>query len=144
MSFENGQQLNTNDKHNQDSAGKINLNSKEAEWKTSNNSQCGSNLVNSNSNLTSTSSKEENKFCSNSEVENEQLFTDTVKRQVLKSDGVYVEGQVQVSEVNFTLDNGAVRTVLSVNAFNKIPQCKRPNLVKSILYFVRMASPLKI
>ena len=29
------------------------------------------------------------------------------------------------------MDTGAVRTVLSVNAFHKIPNCKRPTLVKS-------------
>jgi hypothetical protein len=51
--------------------------------------------------------------------------------QVLRSDGVYVMGQVQGSDINFTVDTGSARTVLSRQAFSKIPESKKPYLKKS-------------
>ncbi|VDI30500.1 Hypothetical predicted protein [Mytilus galloprovincialis] len=59
------------------------------------------------------------------------------------SDGVYVEGHIQGSEVNFTVDTGAVRTVLSVYAFNTIPHVNRPILEKSNTLACADGKPLK-
>lgn len=36
-----------------------------------------------------------------------------VGRQVIKSDGVYVEGVIQGMKITFTADTGAARTVIS-------------------------------
>ena len=51
-----------------------------------------------------------------------------IGRQVLRSDGVFVEGQVQGTFVNFTVDTGAARTVLSKRAFHRIPKSHQPDL----------------
>jgi predicted aspartyl protease len=44
-----------------------------------------------------------------------------VGRQVIKSDGVYVEGAIQGMKMTFTADTGAARTVVSAKIFHKIP-----------------------
>ena len=54
-----------------------------------------------------------------------------VGRQVIKTDGVYVEGSVQGTNMTFTADTGAAKTVISVKAFHKIPVSRRPELSKS-------------
>lgn len=56
---------------------------------------------------------------------------EVVGRQVLRSDGVYIEGSIQGTNVTFTADTGAARTVLSYKAFRKIPESQRPKLEKS-------------
>ncbi|CAC5410263.1 unnamed protein product [Mytilus coruscus] len=76
-------------------------------------------------------------------VVNNQFANNVIARQVLRSDGVYVEGHIQGSEVNFTVDTGAVRTVLSVHAFNKIPHVNRPILEKSNTLACAHGKPLK-
>ena len=73
-------------------------------------------------------------ICSNRDDGTEQKLPscDVIGRQVLRSDGVYVMGQVQGSEINFTVDTGAARTVLSRQAFSKIPESKKPYLKSPI------------
>ncbi|VDI37532.1 Hypothetical predicted protein [Mytilus galloprovincialis] len=73
----------------------------------------------------------------------QSVASNVIARQVLRSDGVYVEGHIQGSEVNFTVDTGAVRTVLSVYAFNKIPHVNRPILEKSNTLACADGKPLK-
>jgi len=80
-----------------------------------------------------TSHDKEDISCSNRDDGKEQIVTtpNVIGRQVLRSDGVYIEGQVEGFDVNFTVDTGATRTVLSVGAFNKLPKSCQPNLEKS-------------
>lgn len=54
-----------------------------------------------------------------------------IVRQVLHSDGVYIEGQGQGHEICFTVDTGATRTVLSSQVFQQIPVAHRPILKSS-------------
>jgi predicted aspartyl protease len=51
--------------------------------------------------------------------------TQVIGRQVFRFDGVYVKGQVHAFDINFTVDTGAARTVLSTKTFRRIPQFKR-------------------
>jgi hypothetical protein len=53
-------------------------------------------------------------------------FLDVVGRQVMRSDGVYVDGSIQGIKVTFTADTGAARTVISSKLFRKIPNSKKP------------------
>ncbi|VDI73970.1 Hypothetical predicted protein [Mytilus galloprovincialis] len=92
----------------------------------------------------SRSQEDTNLVCSNPILGSEQsVASNVIARQVLRSDGVYVEGHIQGSEVNFTVDTGAVRTVLSVYAFNKIPHVNRPILEKSNTLACADGKPLK-
>ncbi|CAG2199505.1 unnamed protein product [Mytilus edulis] len=92
----------------------------------------------------SMSQEDTNLVCSNPILGSEQsVASNVIARQVLRSDGVYVEGHIQGSEVNFTVDTGAVRTVLSVYAFNKIPHVNRPILEKSNTLACADGKPLK-
>ncbi|VDI17757.1 Hypothetical predicted protein [Mytilus galloprovincialis] len=105
-----------------------NSNSKEETSSNSNSKE----ETSSNSNISSVTLEDTNLVCSNPILGSEQsVASNVIARQVLRSDGVYVEGHIQGSEVNFTVDTGAVRTVLSVYAFNKIPHVNRPILEKS-------------
>jgi predicted aspartyl protease len=56
---------------------------------------------------------------------------DVVERQVMRSDGVYVDGSIQGIKVTFTADTGAARTVISSKLFRKIPNSKKPRLERS-------------
>ncbi|CAC5362425.1 unnamed protein product [Mytilus coruscus] len=56
---------------------------------------------------------------------------DIIGRQVVRCDGVYIEGSIQGVKVTFTADTGAARTVISTRIFKKIPQSDRPKLEKS-------------
>ena len=64
-------------------------------------------------------------------VDSDVESTQVIGRQVFRCDGVYVKGQVHEFDINFTVDTGAARTVLSTQTFRRIPQFKRPNLKKS-------------
>ncbi|CAC5365998.1 unnamed protein product [Mytilus coruscus] len=97
-----------------------------------------------NSNTSSVTLEDKNLVCSTPISGSEQsIASNVIARQVLRSDGVYVEGHIQGSEVNFTVDTGAVRTVLSVHAFNKIPHVNRPILEKSNTLACADGKPLK-
>ena len=91
--------------------------------------------------------KVEENFCSNREVDHgsepDLASSNLIGRQVLRSDGVYIEGQIQGYDVNFTVDTGASRTVLSVRAFEEIPMSCRPNLTKSNLLACADGKPLQ-
>ena len=56
---------------------------------------------------------------------------DVVGRQVMRSEGVYVDGSIQGINVTVTADTGAARTVISSKLFRKIPNSKKPRLEKS-------------
>ncbi|CAC5396051.1 unnamed protein product [Mytilus coruscus] len=56
---------------------------------------------------------------------------DIIGRQVVRCDGVYIEGSIQGVKVTFTADTGAARTVISTRIFKQIPQSDRPKLEKS-------------
>ncbi|CAC5357182.1 Retrovirus-related Pol polyprotein from transposon 17.6 [Mytilus coruscus] len=97
-----------------------------------------------NSNTSSVTLEDKNLVCSTPILGSEQsIANNVIARQVLPSDGVYVEGHIQGSEVNFTVDTGAVRTVLSLHAFNKIPHVNRPILEKSNTLACADGKPLK-
>ncbi|CAG2199695.1 unnamed protein product [Mytilus edulis] len=109
--------------------------------KTSSNSK---EKTSSNSNISSVTLEDTNLVCSNPVLGIEQsVASNVIARQVLRSEGVYVEGLIQGSEVNFTVDTGAVRTVLSVYAFNKISHVNRPILEKSNILACADGKPLK-
>ncbi|CAG2225065.1 unnamed protein product [Mytilus edulis] len=117
-----------------------NSNSKEETSSNSNSKE----ETSSNSNISSVTLEDTNLVCSNPILGSEQsVASNVIARQVLRSDGVYVEGHIQGSEVNFTVDTGAVRTVLSVYAFNKIPHVNRPILEKSNTLACADGKPLK-
>ena len=65
-----------------------------------------------------------------------------VGRQVIKSDGVYVEGVIQGMKIIFTADTGAARTVVSAKYFHKIPLSKRPTFQKSNILTSANGQPL--
>lgn len=88
-------------------------------------------LVNGEGEKVNSKNSDVNEFSVTQSSKNVLELGNKVKRQILRSEGVYVEGYVQGYEVNFTVDTGAVRTVLSVNTFNKIPLFRRPDLVES-------------
>lgn len=48
------------------------------------------------------------------------------------NEGVHLTGMVNGLQVNFTVDIGAARTVISEKTFNKLPQNRKPLLKKSI------------
>jgi len=80
------------------------------------------------------STLDDNEICSKTHddgKEQDLSSPQVIGRQVLRCDGVYVKGQVQGFDINFTVDTGAARTVLSTQTFKRIPQSKRPNLKKS-------------
>ncbi|CAG2241471.1 unnamed protein product [Mytilus edulis] len=56
---------------------------------------------------------------------------DIIGRQVVRCDGVYIDGSIQGVKVTFTADTGAARTVISTRIFKKIPHSDRPKLEKS-------------
>ncbi|CAG2212161.1 unnamed protein product [Mytilus edulis] len=117
-----------------------NSNSKEETSSNSNSKE----ETSSNSNISSVTLEDTNLVCSKPILGSEQsVASNVIARQVLRSDGVYVEGHIQGSEVNFTVDTGAVRTVLSVYAFNKIPHVNRPILEKSNTLACADGKPLK-
>lgn len=80
-------------------------------------------------------------YCDDSK-EQDLINPQIVGRQVLRSDGVYVKGQVQGYGVNFTVDTGAARTVLSKQAFQQIPKSKRPILKSSNMLASADGKPL--
>ena len=55
---------------------------------------------------------------------------DVVGRQVMRGDGVYVDGSIQGIKVTFSADTGAARTVISSKLF-RIPNSKKPRLERS-------------
>jgi hypothetical protein len=74
------------------------------------------------------STLDDNEICSkNIDDGKEQDWSSpqVIGRQVLRCDGVYVKGQVQGFDINFTEDTGATRTVLSTQTFKRIPQSKK-------------------
>ena len=62
--------------------------------------------------------------------EGEKLTTEReyIRRQLLKADGVYVQGAIQGIRVEFTADTGAARTIVSYKMYQKLPRNKRPTL----------------
>ncbi|VDI66243.1 Hypothetical predicted protein [Mytilus galloprovincialis] len=87
---------------------------------------------------------ENENLCSSCDDSSEQnlISPQFIGRQVLRSEGVYIEGHVQGTEVNFTVDTGASRTVLSRRAFQQIPFAKRPLLKKSNMLASADGKPL--
>ncbi|CAC5404230.1 unnamed protein product [Mytilus coruscus] len=67
---------------------------------------------------------------------------DIIGRQVVRCDGVYIEGSIQGVKVTFTAESGAARTVISTRFFKKIPQSDRPKLEKSNTLASANAQPL--
>ena len=62
--------------------------------------------------------------------EGEKLTTEMeyIRRQLLKADGVYVQGAIQGIRVEFTADTGAAKTIVSDKMYQKLPRNKRPTL----------------
>ncbi|CAC5401669.1 unnamed protein product [Mytilus coruscus] len=91
-----------------------------------------------------TSQTEKKNYCTYCDDSKEHDLTNpqVVGRQVLRSDGVYVKGQVQGFGINFTVDTGAARTVLSKQAFQQISKSKRPILKSSNMLASADGKPL--
>jgi len=53
------------------------------------------------------------------------------QRKSCLCDGVYIRGSVEGVSVNFTMDTGASKTVISTKVFDRIETNRRPRLVKS-------------
>ncbi|CAG2216172.1 unnamed protein product [Mytilus edulis] len=69
--------------------------------------------------------------------------THIIGRQVLRCEGVYIQGSIEGINVTFTADTGATRTVISTKTFRKILSSKRPKLQKSSSLASADGQPLK-
>ncbi|CAG2254804.1 unnamed protein product [Mytilus edulis] len=69
--------------------------------------------------------------------------THIIGRQVLRCEGVYIQGSIEGIDVTFTADTGATRTVISTKTFRKILSSKRPKLQKSSSLASADGQPLK-
>ena len=61
----------------------------------------------------------------------EKPQVDIIGRQLRRSDGVYIEGAIQGTNVCFTTDTGVARTVISAKLYRRIPEARRPDLKES-------------
>ena len=68
---------------------------------------------------------------------------DKINRQKLRQDGIYVEGKIQGTSVNFTVDTGATKTVMSERTYNQIPEQVRPELKGSCSLTSVSGEPLR-
>ncbi|CAC5386997.1 unnamed protein product [Mytilus coruscus] len=75
--------------------------------------------------------------------ENDTGNFDIIGRQILRSEGVYIKGSIENTNVVFTADTGATRTVISTKVFKKIPRANRPELQKSNSLASANGQPLK-
>lgn len=66
-----------------------------------------------------------------------------IARQLMRSEGIYIKGKIQGMKVMFTVDTGAIRTVLSDRAYRNIPEDVRPHLEKSYMLTSVNGQPLK-
>ena len=53
-----------------------------------------------------------------------------IRREIPRSDGIYIEGDVNSVKVIFTADTGASCTIISDRVYNRIPENERPKLTK--------------
>ena len=56
-------------------------------------------------------------------------YSDAIRRDIPRYKGIYILGSVQGEEVNFTVDTGASKSILSERVYAAIPEDKRPRLV---------------
>ncbi|CAC5418223.1 unnamed protein product [Mytilus coruscus] len=75
--------------------------------------------------------------------ENDTGNFDIIGRQILRSEGVYIKGSIEHTNVVFTADTGATITVISTKVFKKIPHANRPELQKSNSLASANGQPLK-
>jgi hypothetical protein len=54
----------------------------------------------------------------------------SINRQQPRTDGIYLKGTLANVQLFFTIDTGAVRSVISKRVYDKIPACNRPLLEK--------------
>ena len=54
-----------------------------------------------------------------------------IRRRKPYSDGLYVKGCIEGTDIVFTTDTGATKTIISEKVYNSIPREKRPKLMKS-------------
>ena len=73
----------------------------------------------------------------NSELKNEVLHESpesklniSIRRDLPRFDGLYVEGEVENIPLTFTIDTGATHTIISDRIFRRIPKNLRPELKK--------------
>lgn len=68
----------------------------------------------------------------NKENRSEQAECLLIARQHPKAEGIYLEGSCEDINMLFTVDTGAVKSIISKRIFDKIPPSKRPVLEKSV------------
>ena len=51
-----------------------------------------------------------------------------MRREIPKFDGIYLPGKLQNLDINFTLDTGATRTLISIETYEKLPESYKPTL----------------
>ena len=66
-----------------------------------------------------------------------------IQRRLNRSDGVYIEGEIEGVKITFTTDTGATRTIISPSVYNCISSNRRPVLKKSVGLSSASGSPLK-
>ena len=55
-----------------------------------------------------------------------------IQRRLNRSDGVYIEGEIEEIKITFTADTGATGTIISPSVYNHISPNRRPVLQKSV------------
>ena len=63
-------------------------------------------------------------------VLNQSLGEQTTVKRISRSEGFYLEADIEGANVLFTIDTGATRTVISERVYNSIPEGQRPKLNK--------------
>ena len=67
-----------------------------------------------------------------------------VQRRLKRSDGIYIEGEIEGVPVTFTADTGATRSIISPRIYNSISKDRRPVLQKSVGLSGVSGLPLKL
>ena len=55
-----------------------------------------------------------------------------IQRRLQKSEGIYVEGEIEGIKLTLTADTGATQSIISPRIYNNIPKLHRPVLRKSV------------
>ena len=67
-----------------------------------------------------------------------------MERRLRRSEGIYVEGEIEGIKLTLTAVTGATRSIISPRVYNSIPKSKRPNLRKSVSLSSVSGLPLKL
>ena len=74
----------------------------------------------------------------------EQTEEAKIQRRLKRSEGIYVEGEIEGIKLTFTADTGATRSIISPRIYNSISKQHRPTLRKSVGLSDVSGLPLKL